>query len=81
MAGRCPGQDDRNLRVSIHRCPKCKSEVEMFSDETRVRCRKCREFVYKESMPSCIEWCAHARECLGEERWKAITGEGGGDNG
>jgi len=25
-------------------------------------------------MPSCIEWCASARQCLGEERWKQLMG-------
>jgi hypothetical protein len=62
--------------VSLHRCPKCRAEVEMFSDETRVKC-KCGEFVYKENLPSCLDWCVKARECLGEERWKAIKGETG----
>ncbi|MCL5736178.1 MAG: hypothetical protein M1274_11415 [Actinobacteria bacterium] len=46
----------------------------MFSDETRAKCG-CGEVVYKEKMPSCIEWCVKARECLGEERWKALKGE------
>jgi hypothetical protein len=26
-------------------------------------------------VPSCIEWCASARQCLGEERWKALRGD------
>ena len=75
MSGRCPGQDARNLRVSLHRCTACGGEVEMFSDETRVRCPHCREFVFKENVPSCVEWCAKARECLGEERWMSLHGE------
>ncbi len=53
----------------------------MFSDETRVRCPHCREPVHKENVPSCVEWCVKARECLGEERWIALhggPGEGGG---
>jgi hypothetical protein len=31
--------------------------------------------VFREKLPSCIEWCASARQCLGEERWKQIMGE------
>jgi len=77
MTSKCPGQDFRKLRVEIHLCPKCKAEVEIFSDETRVRCQKCGEVVYRESMPSCIEWCASARQCLGEERWKRLMDEQG----
>jgi len=75
MSVGCPGQDARRLTVSIHMCPNCGNEVEMFSDETRIKCRKCGEYVYKESVPSCVEWCAKARECLGEERWAAIAGD------
>jgi NADH pyrophosphatase NudC (nudix superfamily) len=72
MPGGCPGQDGRDLRVTISLCPNCRGEVEMFSDETRVKCHSCGTYVYRESMPSCIEWCAKARECLGEERWEQI---------
>jgi DNA-directed RNA polymerase subunit RPC12/RpoP len=73
MAVSCPGQDGRNLSASLHKCPDCGAEVEMFSDEVRVKCRSCGSIVYKESVPTCVEWCAKARECLGEERWKALT--------
>ena len=48
---------------------------EMFSDEIRVRCPHCRQPVHKDTVPSCVEWCAQARECLGEERWRALRGE------
>lgn len=72
MAAGCPGQDTRNLRVSIHRCPSCGAEAEMFSDEVKVRCCRCKEWVYREKMPSCVEWCASARRCLGEERWRML---------
>jgi len=47
----------------------------MFSDETRVRCRACGEYVCSEEVPSCIQWCSKARECLGEKRWRSLIGE------
>ena len=72
---KCPGQDMRKLRAAIYKCPSCGAEVEMFSDELRIKCRKCGEYVYKEQTPSCIDWCPSARQCLGEERWKALKGE------
>ncbi len=72
MDAKCPGQDIRNLRSAFYRCPNCGAEVEMFSDEQRIKCRKCGTMVYKENTPSCIEWCSKAKECLGEERWKAM---------
>jgi DNA-directed RNA polymerase subunit RPC12/RpoP len=72
---RCPGSDSRNLRVSLHKCPTCGADVEIFSDESRVRCQKCGEIVQKEKTPACLDWCAHARECLGEARWRELKGE------
>ena len=37
MTSKCPGQDLRNLRVSLHKCPNCGAEVEIFSDEIKVK--------------------------------------------
>jgi len=75
MNSKCPGQDMRNLRVSVHRCPNCGAEVEIFSDELKVKCQKCGEKVYREQVPSCIDWCAMARQCLGEERWRELRSD------
>ncbi|MDD5509950.1 MAG: hypothetical protein PHI12_03980 [Dehalococcoidales bacterium] len=74
MIGKCPGQDMRNLRAAIYKCPNCGNEVEMFSDELRIKCKQCGQYVYQEQVSSCIEWCASARQCLGEERWEALRG-------
>ena len=75
MSSRCPGQDMRNLRVELYKCPSCGAEMEIFSDELKMKCQKCGEIVYKENIPSCIDWCASARQCLGEDRWKQLRGE------
>jgi DNA-directed RNA polymerase subunit RPC12/RpoP len=74
MDGKCPGQDMRNLRVSVHKCPNCGAEVEIFSDELRVKCPNCKKYVYKERVPSCIEWCTAAPQCLGKEKWEELMG-------
>jgi len=76
MTFKCPGQNLRNLRVSLHKCLNCGAEVEIFSDEIKVKCQKCGEQAYREKIPSCIDWCASARQCLEEERWKELRGEG-----
>ncbi len=47
----------------------------MFSDEIRARCSACKQYVSREEVPSCIQWCAKARECIGDERWKSLMGE------
>ncbi len=75
MYTRCPGQDARHLRVKLYKCPKCDAEVEIFSDEVSVRCQKCGEKVHSDMGPSCIDWCASARECLGEDKWQQLKGE------
>ena len=69
---RCPGLDTRFLKMGVHKCPHCGYEVEIFSDEIRVRCPKCKRYVYRDKVPSCVDWCRYARDCLGEERWKEL---------
>ena len=75
MSTRCPGQDTRNLRVKLYKCGKCGAGVEIFSDEVSARCQKCGEKVFSDMGPSCIDWCASAKECLGEDRWRQLRGE------
>ena len=72
MFSKCPGQDTCKLRVELYKCPNCGAEVEIFSDETHTKCQKCGTMVFREKMPSCIEWCSSARQCLGEERWQQL---------
>lgn len=72
MTSKCPGQDSRKLTVSIHICPQCEREVEMFSDEMKIKCPQCKTIVKRENVPSCIQWCKEAKRCLGAERWKNI---------
>lgn len=69
---RCPGQDMRKLTVSYHPCPTCKKPVEFFSDEMRVRCPHCKTVVVKDQVPTCIQWCKSARDCLGPELYDSI---------
>ncbi len=76
MINRCPGQDNMNSRLELYKCPNCGAEVEMFSSELKVKCYQCGHLVYKEKLPSCIDWCAAARQCLGEERWRQLKEDG-----
>ncbi len=75
MPSICPGQDKRNLRVELYRCPNCERGVEIFSDEIKIKCHNCGTMVYRDRLPSCIDWCASARQCLGEERWRELKGD------
>ena len=74
MNTKCPGQDIRNLRAAMYKCPKCGAEVEMFSDELRIKCKKCGEYVYKEQTPSCIEWCPSAQAVPGGGKMEGSAG-------
>lgn len=60
--------------MDYHRCPSCGTEVEIFSNEVKVQCHNCGNTVYKERMPSCIDWCPAARQCLGEGKWRELKG-------
>lgn len=74
MIPKCPGQDPRKIEIQNIKCPDCGYNVEMFSDEIKVRCPKCKNLVCQERLPSCVDWCRAARECIGEERWKKLKG-------
>lgn len=74
MISRCPGQDDRNVRAELVRCPGCGYEVEIFSDETKTACPGCERAVFRARLPSCVDWCASARECIGEEHYTQLKG-------
>ena len=51
-------------------CPNCGGIIEMFSSDSQVQC-KCG-FVAYNDIQSCVRWCAHARECVGDEAYEAI---------
>lgn len=68
MNSRCPGQDKRNIKARNIQCPACGYKVEIFSDEIKITCPKCKALVCQERLPSCVDWCKAARECVGEER-------------
>jgi hypothetical protein len=60
----CSGNKS-NLRIGLYRCPGCSSRVEMFSDESQVRCYNCDTVITREAMTPCIEWCASSCDCAG----------------
>jgi len=71
----CPGS--RNLREPVPEefaCPRCGTPVEIWSDEVRRQCPNCAMLVTRAGPtgPACAEWCAAARQCLGDalyEQW------------
>ena len=65
MKLRCPGLSGQRLTSTILPCPKCGGEVEIFSDESKARCPRCRSPVYKGAVPTCAKWCKAGAECMG----------------
>ena len=69
----CPGS--RTIRQPVPEnvvCPHCNKEVEIWSDELRATCPNCGTRVFREQQPSCIDWCPHAKECVGPEIYERL---------
>ncbi|MDD5108459.1 MAG: HD domain-containing protein [Candidatus Omnitrophica bacterium] len=63
----CPGQDKRKITPEPIICSFCGYEAEIFSDEIKANCPKCRQILYREVLPTCVDWCKSAKECIGAE--------------
>jgi endogenous inhibitor of DNA gyrase (YacG/DUF329 family) len=66
MIRSCPGAGViKEVRPEYVRCPHCRTEVEVWSDEFRARCPECQALVYREQGVTCLDWCSKAAECVG----------------
>jgi len=72
MLSKCPGQDARKAMPEKIVCASCGYEAEIFSDEIKVKCAQCKQLICKDKLPSCVDWCKAARDCIGETRWKQL---------
>jgi len=70
MINKCPGQDKRNIRIELIQCANCGYELEIFSDEIKVKCPKCKKLLCREHLPGCTGWCKFAKDCVGREKLK-----------
>ena len=43
----------------------------MFSIDTQMPCEHCGFVAYNDTL-SCVQWCAHAKECVGEEMYEKM---------
>ncbi len=69
----CPGS--RTIREPIPEninCTNCGAEVEIWTDELKATCPKCGQKVYRAQQASCIDWCPHAKECVGPEAYERL---------
>ena len=70
----CPGSlGFVQPKPEMFRCPSCGAEVEIWSDEGTGKCPACSKTVFRPGMQSCLDWCKHAKECVGEEKFTQYT--------
>ena len=66
----CQGKP-RTPTIIENICPNCGAEIELFSIDTQMPCEKCGFVAYNDTL-SCVQWCAYAKECVGEEMYEAM---------
>jgi phage FluMu protein Com len=67
----CPGAKDfRQPKPISLKCPFCGELLEIWTDEVKTICPKCKKIVFKEMPQSCVDWCKYAKSCLGEELYQ-----------
>ena len=52
-------------------CPNCGHEIELFSIDTQMACEHCGFVAYNDTL-SCVQWCKHARKCVGDEMYEQM---------
>lgn len=69
----CPGSRTiREPRPEYINCPDCGREVEIWTDELKATCPDCGNKVLRAQQASCIDWCPHAKECVGPEVYERL---------
>lgn len=64
----CPGSKTiRQPQPEFIKCPFCSEEVEIWTDEIKATCTKCKKVIVRDQGTSCLEWCSYAKECVGDE--------------
>jgi len=67
----CPGSDRiKQPHPEELRCSHCKTKLEIWSDETGTTCKKCNKEVTREMLPSCVDWCVMAKDCIGPVKYR-----------
>lgn len=70
MIFECPGSDKfKRPQPETMNCPYCGEELEIWTDEAQTMCPNCKKKVGRGGGQSCLDWCKHAKECVGEERY------------
>ncbi|HMK43084.1 MAG TPA: hypothetical protein VK445_03010 [Dissulfurispiraceae bacterium] len=73
MRDSCPGS--REIRTPYPEeilCPYCGRKNEIWSDEPDMKCCNCNRTITRAMLPSCVEWCLSARDCVGTVKYNRI---------
>ena len=71
MNFKCPGsQRFSQPRPEEIICPFCGCNVEIWTDEVKAECPRCKRTIARGEVPSCIDWCKYAEKCLGKETYR-----------
>ncbi len=77
----CPGSNEiKQPKPEDIICRKCGEPTEIWSDETEAKCTRCGELNARLLGPSCIDWCAFAKECVGESKYNRLKSQENGKN-
>ena len=68
--GGCQGKP-RTPTIIEKICPQCGSVIEMLSIDTEMACENCGFVAYNDQL-SCVQWCAYAKKCVGEEMYEKM---------
>lgn len=73
LSSSCPGTKIfKNPLPEAIECSGCGEELEIWTDEFKVRCKKCGATTYKQRGPSCIDWCKYAESCVGPDLYRRL---------
>ena len=65
---KCPGsQNFKQPKPDDIKCPFCSYDIEIWSDEVKATCPKCKREFMRESEESCLDWCKFAKDCIGDQ--------------
>ena len=63
----------KEITLTERTCPNCGNVIELFSVDTEVACDRCGFVAYNDTL-SCVQWCEHARKCVGDEMYEQMMG-------
>ena len=77
----CPGSKEiREPQPEDITCRHCGADIEIWSDENETKCKSCGKTNSRIIGPTCLDWCAFAKECVGEDKYRRIKAGSRGKN-